>query len=387
VTSRDRPMRIVAVQTGLSPLSVLGGTITDREFLTRLADRGVEVHVLAQAGEPIVEHPNFIPHYWRQRVRIPRVPYLSNIDVAWDLRALLRRIGSVDWIRFNSPWGVGIGAVAVAGKYRTWGSYLHCEGDDYWFRKWVDSWLPKHCALLTCLSGDTREDLVARCPAARDRTTVVPLGIDGDRIERAAWRRGEIRRRLGVTSETLILYMGSLIPRKGIDELIASWELVGGRTDVRLLIIGRSRAEREGRLVRALAQRDARVIHLEQAPYEEAAAYFAASDVFFFPTRLEGWGIVVGEAMAAGLPVVTTNAKGVREVVVPDATALVSEVGDTAQLAVGLQRLIAEPAARAELGAAGKRRARERFSWDRIIDSLMAILQDQGEPSDIARVA
>jgi len=50
-------MRIVAVQTGLSPKSVLGGTITDREFLTRIADRGVDVHVLAEHGEPIVEHP------------------------------------------------------------------------------------------------------------------------------------------------------------------------------------------------------------------------------------------------------------------------------------------------------------------------------------------
>src|SRR5213080_2427556 len=110
-------MRLIAVQTGLSPHSVLGGTITDREVLTRLADRGVEVHVLAEAGEPIIEHENLVPHYWRRRLR-KRVPYMSNIDVALDLGPLLQQVGPVDWIRFNSPYGVGIGTVLAAGKRR-----------------------------------------------------------------------------------------------------------------------------------------------------------------------------------------------------------------------------------------------------------------------------
>src|SRR5207302_10156937 len=91
-------MRIVAVQTGLTPYSVLGGTVTDRAFLTRLADRGAEVHVLAEAGEPIVEHRNFVHHYWRRRLR-KRVPYVGNLDVAIDLPRLLQKLGPVDWIR------------------------------------------------------------------------------------------------------------------------------------------------------------------------------------------------------------------------------------------------------------------------------------------------
>lgn len=367
-------MRIVAVQTGLSPNSVLGGTITDREFLTRLAERGVEIHVLARAGEPIIEHPNLIPHYWRPRVRIPRVPFLGNLDVAWDLRALLERIGPVDWIRFNSPSSVGLGTVLAGRRHRIWGSYLHCDGD-HPFRRWVDTWLPKHCDLVTCLSEDTRRDVVARCPEAdRPSTVVVPVGIDECRFAEARRNREAIRRELGVASEVVVLYVGSLIPRKGIAELVAAWERIGPRRDARLLIVGRPRAQLEGRLVAELVRRDDRVRHLEGVPYEKIPAYFGASDVFFFPTRLEGWGIVVGEAMAAGLPVVTTRAQGVREVVVADRTALVADVGNVDGLGSQLARLLDDPGLRSELGIGGQLRAHERFAWSGVIDRLLDLL-------------
>jgi len=56
-------MRIIAVQTGLEPDSNLGGCITDREFLTRLADRGVEIHLLTEHGAPVVKHQNLFAHY------------------------------------------------------------------------------------------------------------------------------------------------------------------------------------------------------------------------------------------------------------------------------------------------------------------------------------
>ena len=142
-------MRIVAVQTGLSPNSVLGGTITDREFLTRVADRGVEVHILVEDdGQPVIAHPNFVVHRWRRRLR-KRWPYIGNADVALDLRQLLRTIGPVDWIRFNSPYSVGIGVALGRSGHRVWGSYLHMEDRAFW--RFVDRRLPAHCDLITCL--------------------------------------------------------------------------------------------------------------------------------------------------------------------------------------------------------------------------------------------
>ncbi|MBX6332130.1 MAG: glycosyltransferase family 4 protein [Gemmatimonadaceae bacterium] len=367
-------MRIVAVQTGLNPKSVLGGTITDREFLTRLADRGAEVHVVAEAGEPVVEHRNFVVHHWRRRIR-KRVPYVGNVDVAIDLRRLLRRIGPVDWVRFNSPYSVGMGTVASANGHRIWGSYLHIENFPTW--RVIDRILPRYCDLITCLSADTRRDLVARCPRADHAgTIVVPMGIDTRRFETVQRSRADVRAALGIgPDDVVILFVGVLIPRKGIADLVAAWRMLGARPGGRLLMIAKPSAPQETQMVRELAQDDARVTHLEGVPYEQIPEYFRASDVFFFPSHLEGYGIVVGEAMASGLPVVTTRAQGIREVIADGETALTAEVGEVRTLAAHLDRLLGDPALRRRLGDAGRRRIATCFAWDAIMDRLVHALE------------
>ena len=367
-------MRIVAVQTGLSPKSVLGGTITDREFLTRIADRGVDVHLLVEDGEPVVEHPNFTPHTWRRRLR-KKLPYIGNMDVAIDLRQLLKRLPPVDWIRFNSPYSVGLGAVTSRAGLRIWGSYLHLENRPFW--RLVDRWLPARCDLITCLSPDTRNDLVRICPRVDDeRTIIVPMGIDADRFDRARPRRAAVRARLGIAAdEVLVLFAGVLSRRKGVGDLVAAWRKIADTAGARLLIIGKPVEEAQAALVTELASSDRRVTHLPGVPYEEMPDYFVAGDVFFFPSHLEGYGIVVGEAMANGMPVVTTRAKGIRGVIAEGETALAGDVGDVDAHADHLRRVIQDEMLRRRLGDAGRRRIATHFAWDGIIDRLMLALE------------
>jgi len=367
-------MRIVAVQTSLQADSVLGGEITDREFLTRLADRGIEIHVLAAEDREIVRHSNLVPHYYKRRF-YKRVPYSRNLDVAIALRSLLADLGQVDWVRFNSPYAVGIGTVLAARGRRIWGSYLHCEDYPVW--RWIDSWLPKHCDLVTCLGEDTRRDLVARCPAVdRPSTVVVPLGIDTEGDAPPASVRQEIRDQLGFAeSDVIVLFAGVAIPRKGIADLTAAWGRLGNHNRARLLIISQPVATHESQLIAELAMSDSRVRHLARVPHKLMPAYFGASDIFLFPTHREGFGLVVGEAMASGLPVVTTRAHGVREVVQENETALLAEVGDVEQLTAHLRRLVQEPELREQLGMAGRRRVEQVFRWNTIIDGLCALLR------------
>jgi len=347
--------------------------VTDREFLTRVADRGAEVHLFVEAGEPTVEHPNMIPHRYSRRLK-KKIPYFGNVDVAIELRRLLKKLPPVDWIRFNSPAAVGVGALASAGGRRLWASYLHCEDDP--FRRLVDRWLPGRCELITCLSEDTRQDVIARCPSAdHPGNIVVSMGIDTARVDSAGRPREAVRRELAVgPNEVLILFVGVLTPRKGIAELVDAWRRLGPRPELRLLLLSKPIAEEETRLVERLVREDPRVRHLPRVPYEQVPEYFRAADVFFFPTHLEGFGIVVAEAMAAGLPVVTTRAKGVRGVVAEGETALCCDVGDAECMAQALDTLTRDPELRRRLGAAGRRRVLEKFSWEEKIDTLMSAL-------------
>jgi len=99
----------------------------------------------------------------------------------------------------------------------------------------------------------------------------------------------------------------------------------------------------------------------------------AASDVFVMSSLWEGLGLVFLEAMATGLPVVSTRVSAIPEVVVDGETGLLVPPADDAALADALVRLAREPALRARLGAAGRARVRERFGLERMIDETLAV--------------
>jgi glycosyltransferase involved in cell wall biosynthesis len=100
-------------------------------------------------------------------------------------------------------------------------------------------------------------------------------------------------------------------------------------------------------------------------PDAELSAWYHAADALVFPSRNEGWGLVVLEAMAAGLPVVATDIPAFREYLTPDRDALLVPPGDAAALAAGMRRLAAEEALRARLAANGPTVAR-RFPWEAV---------------------
>lgn len=159
------------------------------------------------------------------------------------------------------------------------------------------------------------------------------------------------RASLGLKDEQVVLYVGYFNPRKGLDLLLQAFQQVAQAND-RLVLVG------DGPEKNRLQQRAAADNRILFPGYLEGglkSSWYAASDLFVLPTRHDPWGLVVNEAMAFGLPIITTNAAGCAELVqnnghiVPadDATALANALGD----------LLANPAKRATMG----QRSRDRI--------------------------
>ena len=114
------------------------------------------------------------------------------------------------------------------------------------------------------------------------------------------------------------------------------------------------------------------MLMLGAVPHADLPRYHAAADVFAAPaTGHESFGMVLVEAMAAGLPVVASDISGYREVVRDDVEGLLVPAGDPGALAAAVRRVLSDPALAERLKVAGRRRA-EGFSWARIVPRIEA---------------
>lgn len=203
---------------------------------------------------------------------------------------------------------------------------------------------------------------------------VVHNGVDtarfaaADRAPAAA-----LRRRAGAADRPLILAVGGIEPRKGSDTLVRAIALLrqAGRRPVLAVVGGHSFQDYRAYRDRVLAslpglglRLDDDVVLLGTVPDTELPAWYAAADVFAFPSAKEGWGLAVLEAMSAGLPVVASDLPVFREYLRPGRDALLVPVGDAPALAAALAAVLDDPRLAARLRSAALAVC-ERFSWAR----------------------
>lgn len=211
----------------------------------------------------------------------------------------------------------------------------------------------------------------------------VPPGVDVDRfVPLPAERRRVVRRRLGVgDEETLILSVSRLVPRKGMDRLIeAVAQLARGRPAIQLLIAGAGR-DRD-RLTRLVRRTGAPARLLGRVPDGELADLYGATDLFAMLCRSrwlgleqEGFGIVFLEAAAAGVAQVAGASGGAAEAVEHGGGGLVvTEPDDPVAVSEALASLLDDPGRLRNMGSFARRRALERFGYDRLALDLCRAL-------------
>jgi glycosyltransferase involved in cell wall biosynthesis len=187
------------------------------------------------------------------------------------------------------------------------------------------------------------------------RTSLVYPGID---LRQFGGMPDQVdaRRRLKLPLDVpFLLYVGFSTPRKGLEYLADA--LHGLQGPAQLLMVGKWEARYQERFLARLGPAQNRVRIVGYVPDLEILNYYAAADAFVLPTLLEGFGIPLVEAMAAGLPVVTTTAGSAGEVVGHAGIAV--PPGDSAALGQALARILAAPVLRQEMAQAGRERAAE----------------------------
>jgi mannosyltransferase len=215
----------------------------------------------------------------------------------------------------------------------------------------------------------------------RRKTTVIHHGTDTD-LYRPPADRAAVLAEGGVTTRHAVGCFGRVRAQKGTDLFVAAMcRLLPKYPDWSAVIVGPITADQQAfaeglRKQVAAAGLTERVLFLGELPIAEVPRWYQRIGVFAFTSRVEGFGLTLLEAMAAGNAVVAARAGGA-EVVVTEDTGVLVPTGDADALAAALEPLMREPARAAEMGARGRARVLAEFSADveaeRIADVYRAV--------------
>lgn len=368
-------MRIVQI----SPYSwdAPGGVQVHIAQLSRhLRDLGHEVLVLAPG-----EHPGF-----HDGARIVGRPYAVRVNGSVARLCFSRRSAHVvgkaldifgpDVIHVHDPLtpstsmlGVLLKTAPVVATFHSYFARDHFEGRVYTALAPLLRPVWRRVDRRIAVSEAARESVCSRMGDAAP-VGIIPNGADVDVFARATPAALPPGRKL--------LFVGRLEPRKGFPVAVRAFGMLAHEfPDLQLVVVGTGD---DASVVQALApEARARVHMLGKVTNEVLPTIHRVSDVFISPaTGSESFGIVLVEAMAAGLPVVASDIAGYREVARPhgrtpaEGEALLVTPSDALALAAGVRRVLTEPGLAAELGARARVRARA-FAWGNIVERLETV--------------
>lgn len=292
------------------------------------------------------------------------IPFRSLFDLpAWFRLVRFLRQHHFDTVLTHLWFANTIGRVAakLAGVPRIF-SFEHNVYDRVKTRRqfFIDRILQSWCTRVIAVSGAVRDSLTAHGIHA-NKITVIPNGIDLERFHVSLSREG-------AEGEFTFLFVGRLVEQKGVDILLnALAQVARGR----LRIAG-------GGVLRASLEQKAKDLGIESrveflGARSDIPHLLRQADCFVFPSRWEGYGLTLLEAAAAGLPIIASDLPAVRDIVDNGAEALLVAPEDAGALSKSMQTMMDDPALRARLAAAGRRKAIE-FSIARHVDRLLELL-------------
>jgi glycosyltransferase involved in cell wall biosynthesis len=359
------------------------------EAARAISRRGIEVRVVAMHSPDTQAHQVMNgmeivrpPYWWPVKWEYLRRDGPAGLPIAWR-KYPLARVQILPFILVHTlavarcaresdlvhaQWTLSAGAASL-------GQWLHhrpilatVQGSDIFQvpRNPVGAWVTRkvlnQCNHITALSHALKS-ATAELNVPTDKISIVPNGVD----------TGIFTPPRDAEREKIILYVGSLIPRKGLKYLLdAAPEVFRVLPNYRIVMIGDGpqKADLE-RQVEQLSVGD-RVTFIPFRPSDEIREWMQRAQVLVLPSLEEGMGVVLLEAMACGTPVIGCRVGGIQDVITPEVGALVPPA-DADSLSATLCDVLSNPSRWTNLSHAARDRAEKHYDWDVIAAQFTAL--------------
>ena len=324
-------------------------------------------------------------------VRVISVNIARKVAPWQDIKALWRLIRIFSAQRFDlvhsiSPKGGLLGMLAawitgVPIRIHTFQGEVWANRRGLWraILRSLDKLVAGIATQLTVVSHSERQFLMDERIIASEKSVVLAngsiCGVDTARFHPDAAMRGNVRRENGIPDDSaVILFLGRLNRDKGVIDLARSFAAIAATLpDAILLLVGPEEEQILKEVRRICAGYDERVKTVGFTRHPEN--YMAAADVLCLPSYREGFGLVVIEAAATGVPAVCSRIYGITDAVEEGKTGLLFPAGDVAALTQALLTLLEDRELRQQMGETARVRALELFPSQRIIEEMLALYE------------
>lgn len=361
---------LLSPQLGLSPNSILGGEVFDREILLGLAKKGVQVEIIIPRGK---KYDHQIKNWRVSEIFISHAPAIFyNLfflpKIIWFYYSRQIRI-----IRIHSPRYIGLGCLLVKlflPKIKLIANFHQFRETNFFFLSKI---VNRSWDQIICDSENVKQRLITNFQIAEEKITVVHNGVPD--FLHPINKDAQLVNRYRIGTAKVLLFMGLFIERKNplflIDVLV---KLHSQGEDVVILFLGKG-ALKEQIIKHAKEVGVGDCIRILEPVFgEEKNKIHAISDVFVHPSVDEGFALAPLEAMACGKPVVMNQGYSAAEAIIDGQTGYIARAGDVEDWTNKLCLLLNQRLLREKMGQAALQRVNKEFRWEVAIEKHLPVL-------------
>jgi len=232
----------------------------------------------------------------------------------------------------------------------------------------IEGWLTYEASRIVCCSWSMLNEVAGLFNVPRDKIWMIPNGVDPETYRPSAIDQ-PLRDKYANPSEKIVLYVGRLVPEKGVNVLIGAIpRILAAHQNTKFIIVGEGYSrEMLSSLSKSLGV-DRKVFFTGYVSDDEVKGLLGLADLLVVPSIYEPFGIVCLEAMASGTPVVASDTGGLSEIVEDGVTGLKVPPNNSDAIAHAVNRLLSDGALRGSMSKVARGRAMGRFSWKAIAD-------------------
>jgi glycogen(starch) synthase len=245
-----------------------------------------------------------------------------------------------------------------------------------WHLSRLESETARNADLVVTVSNYSLCRIVQLYGVDEAKIRVVPNGVDPEKFKPASISNA-FRRSYGLGNRQIVLFVGRLIPRKGLTYLIeAARNVVKEKPSTAFVIVGNGPLRNQLTLVLEKLNLSRNFFFQGDVDDKTLPALYNCADVFVLPSIQEGQGIALLEAQASAKPVVAFKVSGVKEAVADGKSGMLVERGNIALLENAILELLSNPPLRERMGFAGRDFVMQNFTWDICAHKMLKVYDE-----------